>query len=240
VLTFALALALSGALSPAAFAALPAELEVAADDERPEAERMAAFQQIVSSYSFYNADLLKLAADQDGDARQRWVTIRILGQVRSDETFDAVMALCDDPMPAIRVAAASALGDLGNSTGGAKLATMLTDEAVIVRAAAADSLGLMREATAIGDLTRALEDPTNYYRGASLWARRHYVDAIGAIGSREGIPTLVQCFDDRDPEVIAASLRALRSIVGYDFAEGRTQEEHIEAWRRWWANGGEF
>ena len=39
------------------------------------------------------------------------------------------------------------------------------------------------------------------------------------------------------PGILILSALALSTvkIVGYDFAEGRSEEEHMEAWRRWYA-----
>jgi hypothetical protein len=46
---------------------------------------------------------------------------------------------------------------------------------------------------------------------------------------------LGRALEDEDQGVVDATLIALRQIVGYDFAEGRSHEEHIQAWQRWLA-----
>jgi len=226
------------ALFAAALAAVPADVVTASDENLPQDQRMAAFERVVANYDALSTDVVALAQEEDGDSRHRWIAIRVLGQIPADETMDVLMALTGDPQPAMRVAAVQSLSTGGSMNASAKIATMLTDDAMLVRAAAADALGTMRDSSTVGDLARALDDPTNYYRGNSLWVRRHYVYALGNIGNSAAVPALIKCFDDQDPEIVTASLESMKAIVGYDFSEGRSQEEHIEAWRRWWANGG--
>lgn len=208
-------------------------LGVAANGNLPEAERMQAFNRLVMDWSTARPQLEAIARDSSADARERWVAIRIMGQTNDKAAVAILKDLCADPMPAVRAAAAAALGDLGYKEASPTVAGLLSDEAVIVRAAAADALGLIEDERSAEALERALGDTSNYYRGSSLWVRVHYVDALGKIGARSSVPALVACFEDRDPAVRAASLEALREIVGYDFAEGRTEAEHMEAWRRW-------
>ena len=75
-----------------------------------------------------------------------------------------------------------------------------TDPALLVRAAAADALGKLRDPSTLADLERALQDPTNHYRGTSLWFRRHLVEAMGAIGTEAAAPYLARALEDADPE----------------------------------------
>ncbi|MCB9793357.1 MAG: HEAT repeat domain-containing protein [Alphaproteobacteria bacterium] len=213
-------------------------LTVAANGDLSEAERMQAFNRLVMDWSTARPQIEAVARSGSAEARERWVAIRIIGQTHDKAAMPLLKELCADPMPAIRAAAAAALGDLGYKEASATVAGLLTDEAVIVRAAAADALGLIEDERSADALERALADSSNYYRGSSLWVRVHYVDALGQIGAHSSVPALVACFEDRDPAVRAAALDALREIVGYDFAEGRTEAEHMEAWRRWAAAQG--
>ena len=221
-----------------ALAGIEDDLEQAADGSRDEASRMLAFNRLVSDHDDGWETLVQAAGDDDWPARERWIAIRVLGSTRDDRAEDVLLDLAADPMPAIRVAAATALADVDATGAGETLIELLDDKAIIVRAAAADSLGRLKERKAIQPLSDAIADSSNYHRGSSLWVRGHYVEALGAIGSRDAIPALITCFDDTDLEVGDAALESLRTIVGYDFAEGRSRDEHMEAWRRWWKNGG--
>ena len=81
------------------------------------------------------------------------------------------MKTLKDPEPAIRTAAVSALGDFGQKKHTMLIGRFLKDDAVIVRVAAAESLGKIGDAKAISMLEAALDDPSNQYRGSSLWVR---------------------------------------------------------------------
>ncbi len=221
-----------------ALASGPADLTKAADASLSEDDRMAVFHAMVADYPRNRTWLEETAGDDAHNARERWVAIRVLGQTGHPHAKSPLVRLCADPMPAVRAAAAASLGDLGDSSVALQLSELLKDPAVIVRAAAADSLGMLKDPNTVGPLADALWNSDSYYRGQSVWARRHYVDALGEIGSKKAFPALVRGLEDADPNVVTSSLVALRKIVGYDFAEGRTQEEHIEAWRRWAMNEG--
>ncbi len=222
----------------AALASGPMDLTQAADADLSEDERMALFHAMVADYPRNRPWLEEIAFDDGHNARERWVAVRVLGQTGHPDAKVPLLKLIEDPMPAIRAAAAAGLGDLGDKSAASRLAELLKDAAIIVRAAAADSLGQLKVAETVGPLTDALWDAGSYYRGQSVWARRHYVDALGEIGSKKALPALVRALEDTDPNVVTSALKALRKIVGFDFAEGRTQAEHIEAWRRWAMNEG--
>jgi len=219
-----------------ALASGPMDLTTAADPELTEDERMAVFHAMVADYPRNLPWLEKISADDAHNARERWVAIRVLGQTGHPTARPVLLELCDDPMPAIRAAAAAALGDHGDKASAPRLAELLTDPAIIVRAAAADALGQLKDPNTVTALELALFSSESYYRGQSMWARRHYVAAMGDIGSKKALPALVRGLEDTDQLVVDACLGSLRQILGYDFAEGRTRAEHIEAWRRWAAN----
>ena len=211
-------------------------LTQAADPDLSEELRMEAFNQLVLDYESIRPELEMVVHNDDHDARERWIAARVIGQSHNPKAKAALLVLCDDPMPAMRAAAATALGDLGYKDTADRVGQLLTDDALIVRVAAADALGLIKAEDSARYLEVALNDRTNYYRGTPLFVRVHYVNAIGEIGSWTSIPALIACFDDRDEAVQDAALVALRKIVGYDFAEGRNKEEQMEAWRRWYAS----
>ncbi len=227
-----------GLLWTMAFASVEEDLQLAADGDLDESARMVAFNRLVTDHDVGWDTLVKAAGDDDWAARERWIAVRVIGSTDDERAEAALVELTSDPMPAIRVAAATALADVGATGAGDTLIDLLDDKAIIVRAAAADSLGALKERKAIDPLAEAIADSSNYHRGSSLWVRGHYVDALGDIGSRDAIPALITCFDDTDPTVGDAALESLYAIVGYDFAEGRSRDEHMEAWRRWWKNGG--
>ena len=222
-------------LCPQAAADLDADIVRAANADLEESVRLAAFDDIVGDYDQNAEQIQSLAQDDEADPRQRWVAVRVLGRSGDSEIGEVLRGLCEDDRPTIRVAAISALGDTQGRNTARFISGYLDDPALVVRATAADTLALLRDPTTVGALEQAMLDRSNYYRGQSVWARKRYVLAMGAIGSRLAFPALGRALEDEDQAVVDATLIALRQIVGYDFAEGRSREEHIQAWQRWLA-----
>lgn len=219
-----------------ALAAPADDLALATRKDLDEATRMAAFERLVDAAATDQALILKVSADPDADARQRWVAIRALGQAGGARAQQALHDLLSDDMPAIRVAAAQALGDLGDRGEVPAITPLLADPAMLVRAAAATALGQLGDPAAVPALATAYGANDNHYRGTSLWVRRYYIDAMGQIGHRSAYPSLLLALDDPDPTVSAAAVDALESVARFSFADGRDEAAEREAWRRWVAN----
>ena len=220
-------------LLSAAFAGAPEDLALAANKNLDEPARMAAFDRLVLLGNTDLREVMRVSADQSADARTRWVAIRVLRQVKGDPARDALISRLSDDMPAMRVAAANALGDLGDPAAVTPLLKCLADPAMLVRAAAADALGNIGDGRAVSALGAAVTDKDGYHRGESLWVRRHYVDALGRIGSKTALPVLLPALDDSDPTVAQAAVDAFEAIAGFSYAQGRSPDEERAAWRRW-------
>lgn len=212
----------------------PAEdLTVASDADLPLPARMEAFNRLVAEGATDIGLVVATANDDGADARKRWVSARVLGQVGGDRARSTLEGLLSDAMPAMRAAAAQSLGDLGDRSVVPKVMTLLGDPAVMVRAAAAESLGKLRDPDSVQALSDALASKDNFYRGSSIWVRRHYVVALGQIGSESAVPALLRCLDDGDEAVQAEAVRAFETVAGFSYSDGREPGEEREAWRRW-------
>lgn len=220
-------------LTAVAWATPQEDLTQAANPDLPEVARLEAFDRLVRAGATDMALVSRTAVEEDADTRARWVSIRVLGMVRGDRARTTLLGLMDDPQPAIRAAATQALGDLGDRNTAGAVAARLQDPAIIVRAAAAEALGKLGDAGAVPALSQALAARDNYYRGSSLWVRRHYVASLGQIGSRDAIPALVRALEDADPAVSGAAVAAFEDIAGFSYAEGRDLDRQRQAWRRW-------
>lgn len=223
-------------LTLAALAGPVQDLAQAADADLPEDARMAAFERLVAAGGTDIGVVSRVALDDDGDTRKRWVAIRALGQIRGDRARDLLVQLSENPEPAIRAAAVQAIGDLGDNRNSKVLIAKISDPAVIVRAGAAEALCKVGDRTAVGALDAALRSRENFYRGSSLWVRRHFVATLGCIGGREAIPVLLRSLDDADPSVKSSAVLAFREVAGFSYGEGRGPEEEIAAWKRWAAD----
>jgi HEAT repeat protein len=212
------------------------DLALAASKEATEVQRMAAFERIVALGSTDMARVSEVSQDDAADARQRWVAVRALGQIKGDRAKNILIGLVTDPMPAIRAASASAMGDYDHADCVPYLVRLVQDPAVIVRAAAATALNQSGDQRAVAVLSEALFDKKNTYRGRSIWVRKYFVEALGGIGSTEAYPALLRSMDDPDQEVVARVIPALEKIAGFSYSEGRTSKKETEAWRRFISN----
>lgn len=223
-------------LSMVAFAGPVQDLAQAADADLPEEARKAAFERLVAAGGTDIGVVSRVAVDDDGDTRKRWVAIRALGQIRGDRAKDLLVQLTENPEPAIRTAAVQAIGDLGDNRMSPTLMEKLADPAVIVRAGAAEALCKVGDRAAVPALDKALRSRENFYRGSSLWVRKHYVAALGCIGGRDSIPVLLRAIDDADEGVQSSAVLAFREVAGFSYSEGRSPEEEVAAWKRWAAD----
>jgi HEAT repeat protein len=209
------------------------DLVAAASKDLSETARMAAFDRLVALGSTDMAVVSEISLDDEADARQRWVAIRSLGKIRGDRSRALLVQLLEDPMPAIRTAAAGAMSDFGDAGFVEKLNEKLADPAVIVRAAVAGALGRLGDSSSVKPLSDAIDHRRSFFRGRSLWVRRHYVEALGEMGYKQAYPVLLRALNDDDEAMVAAAIQALERIAGFDFSKGRTSDKEKEAWRRW-------
>ena len=96
------------------------------------------------------------------------------------------MKTLQDPEPAIRTAAVSALGDFGQTKHTMLIGRFLKDDAVIVRVAAAESLGKIGDVKAIAMLDGTDRPKQSISRLVSLGS--HYAIALGNIGDAKAYP----------------------------------------------------
>jgi len=217
----------------AAVAGPQEDLALASSKAATEFTRMEAFQRLVDLGATDMDWVSQVSQDADADARQRWVAVRVLGQVQGDRSRNILIGLSKDPMPAIRAAAAAAMGDFGEEAFVPYLIALVQDPAVIVRAAAAQALAGMGDGRAVAALSDALQDKKNTFRGRSIWVRKYFVEALGGTGSKDAYPALLRAMDDPDETVSAMVIPALEQIAGFSYKEGRTAAQEQEAWRRY-------
>lgn len=214
-----------------ALAGVPEDLQTAADTDLPTALRQEAWARMARAGN--TGVLVQLAEDPATPKAQRWVAIRALGPIPEEEALRAVLRYLDAPDAATRMAALGALGDRGDRSVSDRVAARLQDKALLVRGAAAETLTRLADPSTIPALEMALLDPSNHYRGESMWVRRRYAEALGAIGTDAAVPGLRRALDDEDPAVAEAAIAGLEKVAGFSYREGRTPAEEREAWKRW-------
>ena len=93
-----------------AFGGAAEDLALAANDRADEAARMAAFNRLVVLGNTDMAVVSAVSVDEEADTRKRWVAIRTLGKIKGVRSKTILSELLNNPQPAIRTAAATAMG----------------------------------------------------------------------------------------------------------------------------------
>jgi len=104
-----------------------------------------------------------------------------------------VRALSAD-VPELRMAAANALGELGEEDAVPELAKVFDDSDPRVRARAARATGVIGDPRATNPLTNLLGDP-------KAGVRLEAAEALGRIGNRQALEALLELYDDSDDRV---------------------------------------
>ena len=216
-----------------AFAEPEADLQAAANASLSEKARADAFERLVELGNTDISLVRRTSVDTDSDMRQRWVSIRVLGQVGGQIVLQHLVSLLQDTSPDIRTAAVSALGDIRSWSTTDSLIPLLKDDVLVVRATTAQALGKIGDPASLPALEQALNSSEHYHRGQSLWIRSHFVVAMGKIRDKKAYPALFRALDDVDVSVVRASIQALEYIAGFSLSEDRSFEDEREAWRRW-------
>jgi tetratricopeptide (TPR) repeat protein len=122
--------------------------------------------------------------------------IAFLGRVPSPEAEASVLKAASDPLPAVRIAAASALKTSGREESVPMLLSLLQDPARDVKIAAIDALGVSRRETSVRPLTELLaveKDDTLLEKTA---------DALGALGSPAAVGALLDLLRNTAKETV--------------------------------------
>lgn len=153
------------------------------------------------------ADQLIAALEADDiDPRQRTLFMRLLGKTGDTRHFDPFMELLASDDILISVAAAEALGYMGDSRAAEALIAILTDRmntSEQLRDVSAEALGRIGDVSAYDALVEALGDE-------SEWVRRAAAAALGDLGDRRAIEALSKAMSDDSAMVQDAAFEALK------------------------------
>lgn len=129
----------------------------------------------------------------------------ILGELKAQRAFPALVVALKDLDDEVRAKSAAALGKLGDRRAVTYLLDhLLSDPAPFVRARIAGALGQFADNEVIDRLVRALGDP-------AWWVRMRSVEALEQIGAAAEAPLLV-ALDDPDPEIRIRAAVALERL----------------------------
>lgn len=215
-------------------------LERISDKETGDIEDKEDFDRMVSIADSAVPRLTVVLRDQNARFDHRWVSARALGKIGgNDATKTLRAALAEDKFSMIRLAAITGLIDLGDTGSFDAFVKALNDDAMVVRSAAADALGALGDAKAVDPLVKALDREDNFYRGRSLWVRRHIVAALGRIESRSSVQRLIKALDDVDPTVNREAIASLEKVTKVSFRVPATSDADrvtrtTPKWKSWW------
>ncbi len=146
--------------------------------------------------------LIAAMADVDLEGGAEWVKAKAFTKALSAE------------VPELRMAAANALGELGQRDTVGPLAERFDDPDPRVRARAARACGTIADARATDPLTGLLGDP-------KAAVRREAAQALGTIGNRQALQALLRLYDD-DSEVVRRI-----AVMGMGSFENERPVEHL-------------
>jgi HEAT repeat protein len=148
--------------------------------------------------------LMALLTGSSRHPARAWAA-NVLGEVRAQRAFPALVRGLSDPDDEVRGKAATALGRLGDRRAvNHLLEHLLTDPAPFVRVRIASTLGQFGGPEVIDRLVRALRDP-------AWWVRMRSVEALEQIGPPAEGPLLV-ALDDPDPQIRTRAAVALERL----------------------------
>lgn len=197
------------------------------DDKDPDTQKLRA--------TFEERIVIMLA---DPDPVQRVEAAGDLGELRRSEAIDALLLAAGDGEPerAVRVAAITSIGWIGDSSCAFSVAQRLDDPAVDVREAAAKTLARLNNPAATPALIQAARDPDARVRTAAVSAlgwqrdaqasqavtaalkdedmnvRAAAAGALGLLGDAQAVPALIETLHDSSPLVRYLSASALGKL----------------------------
>ena len=216
-------------------------LATIASPRMSETQGQAYFDQLVGMGTAALTTLAQVYGDPTSPDDEVWVAARALGHIGGDVARRALLRGLESPRIIERLGAVSGLQLMADKDTAPALERALFDKAMTVRSTAADALADIGHRESYKALIQALNQPSNYKDGQSLFVREHIIRALGDVGSIGGIETLIAVLDEPEPPMRLASVLALARITGKSFRDPAYPSEHppeppeIDAWRRWWS-----
>lgn len=211
----------------------------AANPAVPEQVARARFNEIVQRGPAVVPELIAIYKDSKRSDLEIWVAARALGRVGGSSARAGLIEGLSSKKIMARLGSVSGLSLMQDVEAVPALEGALQDKAMMVRAAAADALGALRQPRSSAALSKALNLPSNFKSGRSLFVRNHIVDAMGSIGSLASVETLLETLEDSDPSVQVAASRALGNITGLSFGNGTSvTSDEVTSWKNWWDTDG--
>ena len=184
--------------------------------------------------------LVGIFQDASSPWQSRWIAGMALGRLGTAAAREALDRGLSDSLFLVRMASIQALSRTGDPAVAPSLRKALLDSALVVRSAAVESLARIKDRDGVSDLIKELSASRNFHRGRSLWIREQIVNALGTIGEKKAIPTLLAVLRENEMNLRMSACSALAKISP-DAAPAiakATDEKCVETWTRWGAVKG--
>lgn len=147
-----------------------------------------------------------------------------IGGSHSDgrQAVKPLLAILQDPVETVRIAAVTALGQIGAPQAVPSILPFLKQASVLERRCAAEALGKIGAPQAVEPLIGALRDDSHRVCLAAL-------KALGHIGDRRAMEALVAVLGDGDICTRLAAAAALIEIAGASRAHARSRTDKLRA-----------
>jgi putative membrane-bound dehydrogenase-like protein len=185
--------------------ALPALIAAVRAPETPEPVRDAALASVETiGTEVASRALIDLLEQRSVSAARQPRVIAALGNFKAKPAIPVLVKSLSSPEPAVRAAAATALGQVGRRDGvDAPLQARLDDPAVAVREAAITALGALDDRAAIPALIRAVDQEETRYEA---------ILALAAMPDLRALPVYLRGLTDKSQDLRHAAAGALAKI----------------------------
>ena len=180
-----------------------------------------AMEQLVAQGSSIYPRVAEHAQNVDAHVRRRGAVV--LGQLGQPRAAEVLVPMLDDSEPAVRAAAAEALGRLGANDSASKLAQLVASDSqeLAVRISAARALVSLAEQTAVSQLAQAIgyRPVVDEDQQDDSWLLR--VEAAGALGAT-ATPEAIRALSDELTGDVEADGR-VRTAMAYALGDAMTK-----------------
>ena len=180
--------------------------------------------------------LQDLAFDPTQPLFIRWRAITTIGNVFPEKAYPVLEKALVDSRWFLRNAAILALPSVSKSDAIKWSVKLLDDRALVVRTAAVQTLTKLKAKTAEPILWEKLKSSENYYRGKSLWVRKHIARALGELASSSSLIKFIHLLKDSDERVQKQAILGLERLTGKKLSRRSAPvAEQKVAWENWWS-----
>ena len=180
-------------------------------------------------------NLIKIAFGKDYGMRHKWRAVVTMAQVGKKESLPELTKAAKSPQWFMRNAALVSMAEIVPQKAKKWARLMLTDSALIVRTEAVRVLRHLKDNKSSNVLWTELYSKQNYRGKKSLWIRRHIVETLAEIGSKNDVKKFVLVLQDTDKSLHEPAISALEKLTNKKLGKtSDTTTVKVDHWKKWW------